>query len=213
VWLWRLVTWGFGVALAMIVVLAWGLAQGWADPPRAGPVVRFDDFKSDLGQWAFSVPEEASLVPTESGLRATFTAPDQLVLGVTAGPAGDFTLEVAGAQTAGETGAAYGLIIGWQDAAHYHAVLINGNGYAEAYRVDGAARADWFAWQQWPHILVGGVSNRVRVDVRGRRVIARVNDELLAETTAAARGQVGLIARGLEPDQTVIFSWIQIWTK
>jgi hypothetical protein len=174
---------------------------------------RYDDFNSDPTRWDFSAPEGARLDPTAGGLRAAFTAPDQLVFGVTPGPAGDFTLEVAGAQTVGEGGAAYGLVFGWRDAAHYHAVLVNGNGYAEAYHVNGAARDEWFTWQQWPNILVGDASNRVRVDVRGAHVTARVNDEILAETITDGRGRIGIIARSLGSNQEVMFSWIQVWAK
>jgi len=120
---------------------------------------------------------------------------------------------VAGAAVEGP--AAYGLVFGWQDDAHYSAVLVNGNGYAEAYTQAGPQRAAWLAWQQWPHILYGVESNRVRVDVRaegaGTAVTARVNDEVLATTTlAGSAGQVGVLARGPGPAR-VVFSWVRLW--
>jgi hypothetical protein len=94
-------------------------------------------------------------------------------------------------------------------------VLVNGNGYAEAYTQAGQTRITWMAWQQWPHILYGAESNRVRVDVRtesaGTTVTARVNDELLAETTLAGNaGQLGVLARGPGPAR-VVFSWVRLW--
>ncbi len=219
-WLWRLATWGFGVAVIGVIGLAWGLSRGWADPLRAGPLLWYENFQGDLTHWEFVTTNGAKLGPGEGALLAEFTAPDQLAMGLTPGPVGDFTLEVAGTQTAGDSGAAYGLIFAWQDEAHYSAVLVNGNGYAEAYQQAGAERRDWFAWQQWPNILLGAGSNRVRVDVRGRQVIARVNDEVLVETETGAGGRVGVLARspsappgaGPSPGR-VVFSWVQTWAS
>jgi hypothetical protein len=212
VWLWRLATWGFGVAALAVISLAWGLSRGWADPSRAGPLVRYDDFKGGLTQWEFSATGGALLGPGAGALLAEFTAPDQLAAGLTPGPAGDFTFEIAGTQTTGEIGAAYGLIFAWQDDAHYSAVLINGNGYAEAYRQEGAERTDWFTWQQWPNILVGTASNRVRVDVQGKQMTARVNDEALVEAATDAAGRIGVLARSAAPGR-VVFSWIKVWSR
>lgn len=219
-WLWRIVTWGFGLALVGVIGLAAALSRGLADPPRAGPLVWYDDFKSGATRWEFLAPGGGTLRPTPGGLLAEFREaaprPGQFAIGLTPGPAPgrDFTLEVAGTQTAGEIGAAYGLIFAWQDATHYSAVLVNGNGYAEAYRQAGAERRDWFKWQQWPNILVGTASNRVRVDVRGTHVTLRVNDEWLTETTAeaAALGEIGVIAHSAGPGQ-VVFSWVKVWAR
>ena len=212
VWLWRLVTWGFGAAVVAVIGVAWGLSRGWADPPRAGPRLWFEDFKGDVTRWEFAATGRAALSPGAGALLAEFTAPGQRAVGLTPGPAGDFTLEIAGTQTAGEVGAAYGLVFAWRDEAHYNAVLINGNGYAEAYRQAGAERTDWFTWQPWPHILLGMGSNRVRVDVRGGRVTARVNDEVLVEAAADVGGRIGVLARSTGSGR-VVFSWAQVWGK
>ncbi len=220
VWLWRFATWGFGAAVMGVLGLAWGLSRGWADPPRAGPRLWFDDFKGDAAYWEFMATEGASLGPGAGALLAEFTAPGQLAVGLTSSPVGDFTLEIAGTQTAGEIGAVYGLIFAWQDEAHYSAVVINSNGYAEAYRQAGAERKHWFAWQQWPHILLGTGSNRVRVDVRGARVTARVNDEVLVEAATDAEGRIGVLARSSSASLRagaglgrVVFSWAQVWGR
>jgi hypothetical protein len=210
--LWRLATWGFAVAVVGVIALAWGLSLGWADPPRAGPLWWYENFQGDLTRWEFIAPNGAMLSPGEGALLADFSAPGQLAVGLTPGPEGDFTLEVAGTHIAGEIGAVYGLVFAWQDETHYSAVLVNGNGYAEAYRQEGAERTDWFAWQQWPNILLGTESNRVRVDVRGRQMIARVNDELLVEATTDAAGRIGVLARSTGPGR-VVFSWAQVWAR
>lgn len=224
-WLWRLATWGFGVALVGVIGLAWGLSRGWADPPRAGPPLWAENFQGDLTRWEFITLNGATLGPSEGTLLAEFAAPDQAALGLAPSPIGDFTLEVAGMQTAGDSAAAYGLVFAWRDEAHYSAVLVNGNGYAEAYRQEGAERVEWFEWQQWPNILVGTESNRVRVDVLGRQIIARVNDEVLVEATTDAAGRMGVLARSpsavlrkaplggradVSPGR-VAFSWVQMW--
>ena len=212
-WLWQLARWGFLASLLGVAALAFSLYLGLAAPPRAGPLRWQDDFKGDVTRWEFVTPSGGGLAPHAGALLAEFTAPGQAAFGLTPGPAGEFTLEIAGTQTEGESGAAYGLVFGWQDEAHYSAALVNGNGYAEAYRQDGAGQEQWFVWQQWPHILVPPESNRVRVDARGTRITVRVNDELLVEAelaAGAAPGRVGVIARSIGPAK-VVFSWVRLW--
>jgi len=202
------------IVLLGVAGLAGALSLGFADPPRAGPFKWQDDFKSETGRWEFRAPREGSLNPHVGALWVDFSAldTDELALALTADPENDFTLEVAGAQTGGEGTAEYGLVFAWQDATHYSAVLINGNGYAEAYRLEGEERRDWFKWQQWPNILVGTESNRVRVDIRGTRIIARINDEFLVEATTQPQGRIGLLARSAGPAQ-VVFSWARLWER
>ena len=213
-WLWRTATWSFVTVLIGVAGLAGGLSLGLADPPRAGPFRWQDDFKSETGRWEFLALKGGSLNPHVGALLVEFSSlnTDQLALALTARPEDDFTLEVAGAQTGGESGVEYGLVFAWQDATHYSAVLINKNGYAEAYRLENGERSDWFKWQQWPNILVGTVSNRVRVDVRGARIIAWINDELLVEATTHAEGRIGLLAHSTGPAQ-VVFSWARLWAQ
>jgi hypothetical protein len=212
-WLWRAVTLGFGLALVSIGALAAALYFGLADPPRAGPRLWSDDFSGDLSRWQWLTSGGGALAPQNGALIADFTAPEQIAVALADGPAGDFTLEMTGAQSGGEIGAAYGLVFDWRDADHYSAVLINGNGYAEAYRQNGAVREAWFAWQQWPHILVGAEGNSVRVDVRrGAVLVARINDEVLIERVISDRGtgRIGVLARSSGPGR-VIFGWVQVW--
>lgn len=211
-WLWRAANWGLVLALGGVAALALVLALGAADPPRAGPLQWQDDFKDGLGRWTPDSGPGGSLAAAGGALQVELGA-GGAAWAVTPGPASDFTLEVAGASSTGS--AAYGLVFGWQDASHYSAVLVSGDGYAEAYTQAGAQRTAWLAWQQWPHILVGGEGNRVRVDVQagpaGTGVTARVNDEVLARTTLAGEaGQIGVFARGAEPAR-VVFSWVRVW--
>jgi hypothetical protein len=211
-WLWRALTWGLGLAGFSVAALAVALSLGAADPPRAGPLLWNEEFTGDLTRWRWLALNGAALAPREGALRAEFTAEGQMAAALTEGPAGDFTLEMTGAQSQGEIGLAYGLVFDWQDEQHYSAILINGNGYAEAYRQAGAEREPWYAWQQWPHILVGAEANRVRVDVRGARVTARVNHEFLVAVDVPERapGLIGVLARGAGPGQ-VVFGWVQVW--
>jgi hypothetical protein len=211
-WLWRAVTWGFGLSLIGVTALAVALANGLADPPRAGPLLWQDDFKGDVTRWQFEAAPGATLTPRDGALVASFIEAEQTVTALTDGPAGDFTLEMAAAQTEGEIGARYGLVFGWRGPSEYNVVWLNGNGYAEAFARAGPQRAEAFPFQQWPHILYGNAPNRVRVEVRGARVTARLNDELLAEFDAGAPGRLGLIARSTGPGR-VVFSWIKVWAK
>jgi hypothetical protein len=214
-WLWRLATRGFLLAVAAVLGLAAALALGWADPPRAGPLSWQDDFKNGAGRWALAPPAGGSLLPADGALVATFApAPipgDSWALGLTRAPAGDFTLEVAETAVTGQAGVRYGLVFGWQDADHYSALFINGDGYAEAFQQTGTQRLNWFEWQQWPHILFGSDTNRLRVDVRGQSVSLRINDEVLvSQVRSSTRGQIGFAARSTSLAR-VVFSWVRLW--
>ncbi|MGQ0601332.1 MAG: hypothetical protein ACT4QE_06500 [Anaerolineales bacterium] len=209
-WLWRAAKRVFSLTLLTIAALAIALANGLADPPRVGPLLWQDNFKGDVGRWHFITTDGASLAPRAGALIADFTGPDQSIRALTDGPIGDFTLEIAAAQTAGEIGARYGLAIGWRAKDEHTVVWLNGNGYAEAFTQAGPRRTEGFPFQQWPHILYGTEANRVRVDVRGSHIIVRINDELLAAFEADARGQFGLIARSSGAGR-VVFSWVKVW--
>jgi hypothetical protein len=212
-WLWRGANWTLGLAAAGIAVLAAMLALGAADPPRAGPLAWQDDFKAGLDRWTIFVGGGGSVTAADGALRVDL-GPKTKAGALTPGPPGDFTLEVAGA-AARDPAAWYGLVFDWRAADDYSAVLVNGDGYAEAYTQRGAERTTWFAQQQWPHLLAGSESNRVRVDVRrgpgGAEVTVRVNDEVLTQTALAGEaGQVGVLARAAGPAQ-VVFSWARLW--
>lgn len=210
-WLWRAVTWGVGLLAVMVAGLALALWLGAADPPRAGPLAWEDDFKHASGRWEWQATAGAALAAREGALVADFSAAGQTALALAEAPAGDLTLEIAGAQTEGAGGAAeYGLVFGWGSPARYAAVLVNGNGYATAFQEAGAGPQAWFPFQQWPHILYGAESNRVRVDIRAGRATARINDEWLAEFDAPGGGRLGVLARSRGPAR-VVFSWVRVW--
>ena len=210
--LWRIYTWSLGIEFVIVLGLAVALYGGIADPPRAGPLLWEDDFKHATGRWELHPPSKGWLAAYGGALVAEAGGgEEQCAWALTPAPASDFTLEVAGAQTHGESSAVYGLVFDWQTADRYQAVLVNGNGYAIAYRQNGATRQEWFSWQQWPHILVGSESNRVRVDVRGRQITARVNDEYLAATGRDMVGhRLGVMMCTTTPVQ-VVFSWVRLW--
>jgi len=205
-WLWNLARWLLVGSVLSVALLTLALANGLADPPHAGPLLWEDDFKRDLARWDFSSPHWSAQA---GALAADLANAPSHMSALTNNPANNFTFEVAGAQVTGEAGAAYGLVFDWHDASHYSAVLLNNNGYAEAYQLSGPQRVTWFQWGQWPHILVGADSNRVRVDVQGERLTFRINDEILAEaSTARTPGQIGLLAHGTG---RVVFSWARLW--
>jgi hypothetical protein len=211
-WLWRAAAWTFGAALLGVAGLAGALATGLADPPRAGALRWADDFQSGLGRWSLAAHPEGTLLPNAGGLSVDFSAADQWAAALTAPPTGDFTLEMGGAQTGGDLGAYYGVTFGWGDAQNYSAALINGNGYAVVFTMTAGERHEWFALQQWPHILVGGEGNRVRVDVQGARVTVRVNDERVTafEMASTPAGLAGPLAQSTGAGW-VQFNWVRLW--
>lgn len=216
IWLWRLVYGGLLAATLGIAALAAGLALGWANPPRAGALRWEQDFKSGGGGWTFMAPAGGSLAPGAGALLGEFngTGSEQWAVALAPEePAGDFTLEIAGATVGGSP--AFGLIFGWQNPAEYSTLLINAHGYAEAYRQTGAGRVVWFGWQQWPHILLGSENNRLRVDVRDETMTLRVNDEIVTTVIGpGTRGRVGVAATASAAPgvaSQVIFSWARLW--
>ncbi len=211
--LWRLATFGLALSVLAVAALATGLSLGWADPPRAGPLIWQDDFKAGTQRWQLLPPAGGTLVEQNGALLAEFGPDDQeaWTVALTAAPEGDYTLEAAGTALGSGNAAAYGVVFGWQDADHYAAVLVNGNGYAHVYQQAGAERRDWFVWQQSPIILYGNETNRVRVDVRAAGVTVRINDEILvAGLPPISPGQLGVAARSGETGQ-VVFSWERVW--
>jgi hypothetical protein len=213
--LWRLATYGFVLALLAVVVLAVGLSLGWADPPRAGPLLWQDDFKAGTQRWQLLPPAGGALTAQNGALLAEFEPgrAEVWAVALTAAPDGDYTLEAAGTALESGNAAAYGLVFGWHDSSHYNAVLVNGDGYAQVFEQAGADRRDWFTWQQSPIILYGNETNRVRVDVGLSGVTVRVNDEILiAGLPALGAGQIGVAARSTEGGQ-VVFSWVRVWGR
>jgi hypothetical protein len=208
-WLWRLALGVLALSVVGVSALALALANGWADPPRAGPLRWMDDFKRGLDRWEARAPEGVTAEASGGALAFTFTAPDQWAYALTDSPGPAFTLEIAGAQRAGDVGAAYGLVFGWEDETRFNWVVMNGNGYVE---VVGPA-ATWFAWQQWPHLLYGYEANRVRVDVVNHAVTARINDELLVAFDTPTTGKIGVAARSSAPGQVVVFGWAMVWSR
>lgn len=202
------------VALALgLAGLAGALSAGLADPPPAGPLVWQVDFKhpSALAGWRWLPPRTGHMETATGAL--VITLPQTGTHGVAlAGDrlTGDFTLEVAGAQTGGEPGIAYGAVWGWQDTANFNFAVVNANGYAQVVSVRGGQRWEVFRWAQWPHILGGAEANRVRVDVRGTYVTVRVNDETLVTAHLHNAGQVGVLARAETPGQATV-AWVRLW--
>jgi hypothetical protein len=174
-----------------------------------------DDFKAGTQRWQLVPPAGGSLAAQDGALLAAFgPGPGETwAVGLTASPNGDYTLEVAGTALEQGNAAAYGLVYGWQDASHFTAVLVNGDGYAQVYQQAGAERHEWFDWQQSPIILYGNETNRVRVDARTAGVTVRINDEILvAGLPPAGQGQIGLAARSDQAGM-VVFSWVRVWGR
>lgn len=198
-WLWRTIRWGFVSLLVGLAALAVAVAMGVADPRPVGSLKWEDHF----------TPERWETFGEASFVTGGLDVSGQGGGAVTAPEASDFTLEVAAGQSAGEIGAAYGILFGYQSPQNYTGVLINGNGYVEVIDTEGR---EWRAWSQWPNILLGNDANRLRVDVVNGQGLIRINDEVLM-TAPAARGKVGVLARASAGGQTVRFGWAKLWEK
>lgn len=209
-WAWRIVVGAFWLTAAAIAVMAVALGLGAADPPRAGRLAWEQGF-ADLAGWEAYQTGEAGWSVGQVGLQIALSGAGDTVFMVTDAPAGRFTFEVAGAQSSGPGGAMYGLVFDFADPQTYAAVLVNGNGYARAFRQAGEEVHEWFGLGQWPHILAGAEANRVRLDSMFGRLTFRVNDEILAEAPGAARGRIGVAAYATDAGQTVVFSWARLW--
>ena len=149
-------------------------------------------------------------------MRGTFSGPDQWVFALRESPGVPFSLEAGGAQTAGEPGLALGLAFGYSDRQNFVAVLLNNNGYAQAFARAGGAVREWFPFGQWPHIL-SLEANRVRLEVSADgEAVVRINDEVLtkfrAAEFAALKGKVGVAARANAAGQ-VLFNWVKVWSR
>jgi hypothetical protein len=212
-WLLRAARIGWLALFAAVAGLAGALLLGLADPPRAGPLLWDSRPGTDLGRWTL-VASDGGVRFAEQGdaLVIEFTAPGQLAFAVTDAPAGDFTLEAGAASAAPGDSAAYGLVFGWLDEQNYSAILVSSSGYSEGYTREGDDLTPWYGWQQWPHILGGTDGNRVRVDARGGRATARINDEYLAEAEGLGTGRIGVAARGGGAGR-VVFSYVRVWAR
>lgn len=204
---------GFWAILLGIAGLALALRAGLADPKPLGKQLQVDEF-TDLSGWTWIADSGVTYEQVPGGLRINFPDSGKVALALGAAPSLPFTLEVAGAQSSGPAGLAYGLVFGYESAADYTVVWLNNNGYAEALSLTDGSASEWFPWQQWPHILSGQEANRVRVDVEaGGIVTARINDEMLVRWVAFAvpDGRAGLAVRSQAPG-TAIFSWLKVWS-
>ena len=204
--LWQTVVWGFGALAIGIGALVIAAAAGVADPKPVGTLQWEDHFAKAASKWqSFG----DGVLFAEDGLTITLTRASEIGGAVMSPPAKEFSFEVAGGQSSGEVGAAYGIVFAYQDQFHYSAVMINGNSYAQVFSADGR---EWMAWQQWPNILLGYEANRIRIDVSGGEGLIRINDEVLLRAPTGDGG-VGVIARASANDQQVRFGWAKLWGK
>lgn len=205
VWLWQGVRLGFVSLVLAALALVAAVAYGVADPQPVGGWggLQWEDHFSRAVAWQ-TVGQGAAL--QNGGLELNLNQ-GEWGGAVVELPASEFSLEVAGGQVSGPVGAAYGLVFGYEDPAHYTGIFINGNSYVEV--VDGSGR-QILPLQEWPNILLNYEANRIRIDVRKGQAEIRINDEVLT-TVAAGAGQVGVAAQGSAPGQVVRFGWAKFW--
>lgn len=203
-WLWISVRIGMVILVIVIVGLVVAVANGVADPQPVGSLQWEDKWQIKKNPWQIF----GEGVKMGEGLEIE-VGEAEIGGAVTRNPKAEFSFEVAGGQSGGEIGAAYGIVFGYQSPQQYTAVLINGNGYVEVITAEGQ---ELMAWQQWPNILLGAEANRIRVDVQKGAGIIRINDEVLL-TVLVDSGAIGVLARGSAAGQVVRFGWAKYWSR
>jgi hypothetical protein len=203
-WLWRLARWSFVILVLVIAAMVIAVALGAGDPKPMGSL-RWEDRLDSRARWQTFGDE---LFFGSGGLVINLKQKGDTAGAVTSVEAtSQFTLEAAASQANGEPGAFYGIIFNFRDPDHYTAVMINGNGYVEVFEIGGKVL---MPQQEWPNILLGNESNRVRVDASNGEGLIRINDEVLLRLPITG-GDVGIVARASAANQRVRFSWVKLW--
>jgi len=205
-WLWGLAWWSFVILILVIAAMVMSVALGAGDPKPLGSLTWEDRFDS-RARWQTLGDE---LFFGSGGLVINLKQKGDYGGAVTTvEAASQFTIEAAASQADGELGAFYGIIFNYRDADHYTAVMINGNGYVEVFEREGKV---WIPQQEWPNILLGNESNRVRLDVVNGEGLIRINDEELRRVSIRSGG-VGVIAIASAANQSVRFRWMKLWSR
>jgi hypothetical protein len=204
--LWTVVRVGFVLLVVVIIGLVVAVANGVADPKPVGSLQWEDKWQITASRDKWEIFGEG--VKIGDGLEIE-VGEAEIGGAVTRNSKAEFSFEVAGGQSGGEIGAAYGIVFGYQSPRQYTAVLINGNGYVEVITAEGQ---ELMAWQQWPNILLGYEANRIRVDAQNGAGVIRINDEVLL-TVPVEAGAVGVLARGSVTGQVVRFGWAKYWSR
>lgn len=203
--LWNSARLGFVILIVAVSLLIIAVANGVADPKPVGSLKWEEKWLTTEHDWQAFGPG----VSIGDGRLEIEIDSSEIAGAITPNNSNSFSFEVAGGQTVGEVGAAYGIIFDYQSEQSYTAILINGNGYVE---VTSATGTEWLAWQQWPNILLAYEANRVRIDAENGQGLIRINDEVLI-TVPVNGGALGLIARGSLDGQRVRFGWAKYWSR
>ncbi|MBI5081417.1 MAG: hypothetical protein HZB17_08975 [Chloroflexi bacterium] len=205
-WLWRLAWWSFVILILVIAAMVMAVALGAGDPKPMGSLT-WEDRLDSRARWQTFGDE---LFFGSGGLVINLKQKSDYGGAVTTVEAAtQFTLEAAAAQSNGEMGAFYGIIFNYRDSDHYSAVMINGNGYVEVFEKGGKVL---MPQQEWPNILLGNESNRVRLDAMNGEGLIRINDEELMRLPITG-GEAGIVARASAANQRVRFSWVKVWSR
>ncbi len=103
---------------------------------------------------------------------------------------------------------AAGLIVQADDANHFRAFLISGDGYFRVSDYGNGAWIDRAAWRAWPHIRQDGTANLLRAECQADTCTFFVNDEWTWQERALPATQpathlIGLIADAQSADKPV----------
>jgi hypothetical protein len=216
-WLWRL-TLLMLLGAVLTVALLLGLALGGiSNTSHMGSLAVRDDLDHDAG-WTLQSGDGLSGAAAEIGrgiYRVMVPASQARVLAqapyLLDPPC---TMLIAGRQTAGPTDAGYGLWWGDALSAAYQVVAVNGDGYITVFRSEGGNTQAIMAWQLFPRIHPQQETNTLQVDIDGRQVLVRANDEIVTTFDWVSDGllEAGFYVETLSVGGTTVdFDWLSIW--
>ena len=215
-WLWKLVVWSVIILPILVLGLAVSLSLGVADQGPLGPIVwdtGFDPSRDhDIHLWSQSFSSTVAVKPGSKGLTFNLGRPEMIGAFTRTGVGVPLTSEIEGAQVDGPPGAMFGRGFDYLSERDYSAVMVNNNGYVMAYRQSGTQREELVPLQQWPHVLLGQHTNRLRVDIHDGSAVIRVNNEVLKSVPSNGQGALGVIASSRAPGQVVRFGRSKCWS-
>lgn len=150
-------------------------------PPSQFVEVYRDDFAQSRF-WHVETTANWSLSYGKGGYRILSNALADAVWSVRDEPYGDVIAEIEASKIEGPRDGAYGLVCRYQDAGHYYALLISGDGQYGIYKkADGKLNPLAISDKPTPLIKFGTALNKIRADCVGTTLSLSVNDTLLVQ--------------------------------
>lgn len=196
-----------------MVAIALMLA-GIADPQPRGQL-RVDDTIFEPNDWQIE-PAEGVHESDSEGYHLTILPAETSAFAIAPYTiSSPVTIEMAIRQASGPTETIYGLWWG-SDPARACVAGVSSDGYHIVFCQDSEHFQEVVRWQRFPHVLLAGETNRLRVDLGEGGTIVRINDELAATFVQPHNEimHVGIYVQSLlSGDSEVVLERLRIWQK